>query len=283
MKNLSFKTILLILVSVIITIASQAEEAQEVKSNQNYIAVLDLHEKEDVPQDIAVQLTDSLQQEMLKTQQYTVFDRAYRDKKLTEQGLQIKDCLSIECFIKAGQLLDVGKVVTGSIDRFGRSCYINVQLINVNTALVEASADAICEECSSSELICPVKNIAKKLLGIPYEETENNIVVGSPKRKDRSLNLIIEAKNGDVILTHWKHVSEYKIKCIICHHKTKEGKTPQKCLSCHSQEEKKGKIIKLRDAFHEQCRGCHLKVNKEEGKEAPGRKCRECHIKKRGK
>lgn len=95
--------------------------------------------------------------------------------------------------------------------------------------------------------------------------------------------VVLKAKPGDVTLSHKKHTEEYKVKCTVCHHKMKEGETPKDCKSCHDPKEKKDEAIILKEAFHKQCKDCHKKVNKEEGKKAPAKKCKECHIKKEKK
>lgn len=144
--------------------------AQEkgIKRAQQYIAVLDLRIGGKVPEEIKVPLTEKLQNEIINTRKYKVVDRAHRDQILKEQGFQLKDCVSSECIVEAGQLLGVGKIVTGSISKLGEAYYINAQLINVETGVVENSADAFCEGCSITELIYPTATVAKKLLGLPY-------------------------------------------------------------------------------------------------------------------
>ena len=90
-------------------------------------------------------------------------------------------------------------------------------------------------------------------------------------------------KKGPVKFSHVKHNKEYKVSCVECHHVYKDGKNlwkegdhVDKCIVCHDPVEEKDKVIKLQDAFHKNCRDCHTKVNKE-GKEAPYKKCTECH------
>lgn len=95
--------------------------------------------------------------------------------------------------------------------------------------------------------------------------------------------IVLKAKPGEVTLSHKKHTEEYKIKCTDCHHMTKEGETPKTCSSCHDPKQKKGEAIILKEAFHKQCKGCHTKVNKEQGKKAPDKKCKECHKKEEKK
>ncbi|MEW6266630.1 MAG: cytochrome c3 family protein [Thermodesulfobacteriota bacterium] len=88
---------------------------------------------------------------------------------------------------------------------------------------------------------------------------------------------------GPVEFTHKKHVDEHKVACVECHHDAKydgktnnwkEGDPVQKCDECHKKN-KEGKIDKLQNAFHNNCRGCHKKQGK-----GPEAKCNECHAEK---
>ena len=95
--------------------------------------------------------------------------------------------------------------------------------------------------------------------------------------------------------SHKKHATEYKVQCKDCHHVYKDGKNVweegqevQKCSECHnvyklgkdlreaSDEEKK---LSLYKAYHDNCKGCHKKEQKEKEKKGPV-KCIECHAKK---
>lgn len=92
----------------------------------------------------------------------------------------------------------------------------------------------------------------------------------------------IKDKQGPVTLKHKAHIDKYGLKCIDCHHKTKEGETPKACKSCHDPKEKKGDKVNLKNAYHKGCKGCHKEKAKkaEEGKKPPT-KCKECHEKKK--
>ena len=90
-------------------------------------------------------------------------------------------------------------------------------------------------------------------------------------------------KKGGVKFSHKKHNADYKVTCAECHHDYqggknvwKEGDTVKKCGDCHDPEAKKGKVDKLQNAYHKNCKNCH----KEKGEKAPFKKCNDCHEKK---
>lgn len=95
-------------------------------------------------------------------------------------------------------------------------------------------------------------------------------------------------KKGPVKLSHKKHSQEFKVGCTDCHHDYKDGKNVwkegdpvKKCSACHDPETKKGKADKLQNAYHKNCKNCHKDMVKEgKAKDAPFKKCNDCHEKK---
>ena len=92
-------------------------------------------------------------------------------------------------------------------------------------------------------------------------------------------------KKGSVKLTHKKHSVDYKVACTECHHEYKDGKNiwndkmpVKKCKECHDIDKKQGNADKLNLAFHKNCQTCHKELK---GKEAPWKKCADCHAEKK--
>jgi hypothetical protein len=85
------------------------------------------------------------------------------------------------------------------------------------------------------------------------------------------IRIMFKSTAGKVLLDHRGHASEegYGIACKDCHHDLeKEGAKPEACSSCHDADSE----IKLPDAFHKECIGCH-----EEGGSGPV-ECSGCHV-----
>ena len=94
-------------------------------------------------------------------------------------------------------------------------------------------------------------------------------------------------KKGPVKFTHQKHEKDFKIACTECHHVYKDGKNVwkqgdkvEKCSACHDPNEKKGKAMKLQNAYHKNCKDCHKALKAEDKKTGPFKKCNDCHAKK---
>jgi DnaJ-class molecular chaperone len=86
----------------------------------------------------------------------------------------------------------------------------------------------------------------------------------------------LESKMGTITFPHKTH-ADHGAKCETCHHTSKPGETPKACTTCHGKEAK-DKTPKMMDAAHKLCRACHEKAVAE-GKKAPGKECKSCHVK----
>jgi len=106
-------------------------------------------------------------------------------------------------------------------------------------------------------------------------------------------------EKGIVVLSHKKHIEEYKAGCGECHHddkgkplnNLKEGDKVQSCIECHKKpgERPKGKgAPKLSkkerldyhaEALHYNCKDCHAKFNKKTGTKKAPTTCTKCHPK----
>ena len=97
-------------------------------------------------------------------------------------------------------------------------------------------------------------------------------------------------KKGPVKLTHKKHhdANGHNVACTDCHHDYKDGKNVwkegdpvKKCSECHNPLKKEGKVKKLQNAYHRNCKNCHKAYIKDHpDSKAPYKKCTKCHQKK---
>jgi hypothetical protein len=109
---------------------------------------------------------------------------------------------------------------------------------------------------------------------------------------------------GPVSFKHLKHQKDYKkkhpefyrVSCGECHHdqnhkprkNLKVGQAVKKCIECHKKPAyikgkrakalSKKQILKYHaNALHENCKGCHKKVNKKTRKKTAPTTCKACH------
>jgi len=134
------------------------------KRMSNFLAVMDLDTGKGVDKGISAPLTNVVIDELVKMKKYKVIDRANRDKILSEMGFQMTGCVDSSCQVEAGRILGVGKMVVGRIDKLGESYVIFLQIIDVQTASIDASARESCK-CDEAGLLTTAANTARKLMG----------------------------------------------------------------------------------------------------------------------
>ncbi len=83
-------------------------------------------------------------------------------------------------------------------------------------------------------------------------------------------------ENAPVTFEHRLHAMNRGIPCMKCHHNMDKVGTPKCAPGCHTLAGQEG-VLKLEEAFHKNCWGCHQSPPK--GK-APPTECAQCHVKK---
>jgi hypothetical protein len=94
------------------------------------------------------------------------------------------------------------------------------------------------------------------------------VAVAAPP--DKMVIKEIQKTKGPVPFDHKAHSAVAK-DCKACHHADAAGKE-QQCSKCHGAKTD-GKKLSLKEAFHKQCKDCHMKEKK-----GPS-KCDDCHQK----
>src|SRR4030042_5238224 len=128
--------------------------------------------------------------------------------------------------------------------------------------------------------VLPIAVVALMVLtGSPLRAQPDRIVLDSSKVPGKK-------QRPAVTFPHNRHV-EIELPCKDCHHiyengknvldesRLEEGNQDIHCSACHSPKSSRN----LKQAFHDQCMGCHKRVHKENKKTGP-RYCGECHVKK---
>ncbi|MFO7667715.1 MAG: SUMF1/EgtB/PvdO family nonheme iron enzyme [Desulfobacterales bacterium] len=143
-------------------LAAEKKSKPEIKLIDNYIAVFDF-EVTTGDKGISRPLADRVIYEFSVSDRYKVIDRGNMNKILKEQKFQMSGCVAQECRVEAGQLLGVGKIVSGSVGIVGKTYYLMLHLIDVRTGEILKSAEDECR-CEIDELLGSTRRLAKKLL-----------------------------------------------------------------------------------------------------------------------
>ncbi len=148
-----------------VALFAAGKPAQNKELTDNYIAVFDLT-TQNVDSSILRPLSESIRRELVRSGKYKVINRGDMNAILSEQMFQISGCVSGQCtgIVEAGRLLDVGKVVIGSINIVGKTYYLSLSLIDVKTGNIERVSEDKCK-CEVDELIEASKRVTKRLLG----------------------------------------------------------------------------------------------------------------------
>jgi len=167
--SLTKKSIIFSVCSILIFSAVSLSAEPPIKRIDTLIAVLDLEAKGKVDRDISYPITESIRKEIVTSGKYEVIDRGNMDKILGEQKFQMSLCVSGQCIVEVGQLLGVGKIITGSISMVGKTYYLSLMLVDVATGKIEGQSEDVCK-CEIDELIKSSKRLAKKLMGETIHE-----------------------------------------------------------------------------------------------------------------
>jgi len=128
------------------------------------IAVSDLESQGVSASDSAV-VADMLRGELVKTGLVNVLERQNMQKVMAEQAFQQTGCTSAECAVKLGKLLNVQRIVTGSVGKLGDTYFVNVRIVDVETASMVWSdrAEAKVVSALARELPSLASRLAKKM------------------------------------------------------------------------------------------------------------------------
>ena len=102
----------------------------------SYIAVSDLDGSEVSSSEIKA-LTERLRSELLMTKHFKVLERDIMEEILKEQGFQQSGCTTNECVVQIGQLVNVEKMVAGTINKIGNTFSSSVRIIDITTGSID--------------------------------------------------------------------------------------------------------------------------------------------------
>ncbi|MDZ7290793.1 MAG: PEGA domain-containing protein [candidate division KSB1 bacterium] len=111
---------------------------QVVFSTKPHVAILNL-EGRGISDNEAATLTDQLRGYLVNLGAFIVLDRGKMEDILKEQGFQQSGCTLTECAVRAGRMLNVQKMVTGSVGKIGKTYAINISMIDVQSGRIERS------------------------------------------------------------------------------------------------------------------------------------------------
>ena len=119
-------------------------------------------------------ITERLRQIIGWLNRYDVLTRRETDEPLSREDFDARDCADNDCFIKAGKLLNVEKVLAGQVRSYGRISFIYGKVIDVETGDVVSSFSAKTRGISdvyADGVPLLVENLFRVTLGRRFTET----------------------------------------------------------------------------------------------------------------
>ena len=180
------------------------------------IAVMDLTAR-DVSSSVAGTVSDFLRNDLFNTGKYVVLERSNIDKLMKEQSFQMTGCTTTDCAVEIGKILNMRQMVVGSIGKIGSTYYLNLKIVDVETAQMITSVSEACG--SDSELASLCKFASQKLAGMDVkkefvnEEPVRPVYSGSMNKSAPAKKRKIEAKTAEdmawrsLILPGWGQIA----------------------------------------------------------------------------
>jgi TolB-like protein len=129
------------------------------------IAVLSLEAK-NVNKETADAVADILSTELFNSQRFNVIERQAITRILEEQKLQMTGVTDMNQAVEIGKVLNVAKIMIGSVSRLGDTFIVNTRLVDVKTGALELAQNAKStrgEEGLTSAISELVANISQKV------------------------------------------------------------------------------------------------------------------------
>lgn len=96
---------------------------------------------------------------------YRWLERGRIEEILDEQKFQASGCADQSCVVEMGQLLGARKMVAGSISRVGDTYSMALNVIDIETGLVDKSVSEVCPGCREGQLYQLAENAVRALSG----------------------------------------------------------------------------------------------------------------------
>lgn len=128
------------------------------------VAVLDAVIPENMDKSVIVPVTDKIAEEIVKSKQYSVLDRANVEQVLREKEFQVSGMVQDSDIKQAGKYLGADFVVVARVSLVEGTYFLSAKMINVESGAVFAQVSDQ-EEGKASVLIKIAERVGKKLIG----------------------------------------------------------------------------------------------------------------------
>lgn len=151
-----------------------------------------------ISQSLAASLQEHLESNLIKYEQYDVMSRNNIDLILKESKFQQTGvCSEEECLIKAGHILGVEKIITGTISIVGSTYNVVLKMIDVETAKLESSVSRK-HTGSIDTLLDIIEASLKRLVGENRKYANEKEVRKERELREKAYKESIEKLQGEL-------------------------------------------------------------------------------------
>jgi TolB-like protein len=160
------------------------------------IAVLNFESK-NIEQETAEAVSDILGTELFNTNRFNVVERQAIEKILEEHKLQMSGITDMDQAAQIGKMLNVQKIMIGSVSKLGSNYIINTRLVNVETGELDL-AEKIQSGGGESGLPTAISSLAKniankvKLEGAVLQVNQQTIMINLGSHHGITQNQILQ-------------------------------------------------------------------------------------------
>jgi hypothetical protein len=150
------------------------------EQNKTNIAVSDFAGKNVSAADASI-VADFIRTELVKSAKYNVVDKSNMDKILAEASFQQSGCTESDCAVQLGKILNVKKIIVGTLSKLEGIYYITTNFVDVQTGKIEGSETAKCK--AADELMNTSYDLADTYSARDYAGKTTVTEENSDKRK----------------------------------------------------------------------------------------------------
>ena len=146
------------------------------QNNMTTVAVIDF-EAQGISEVEANILATRFRSELVNTNTFRVIERGQMESVLKEVGFQQSGCTSSECMVEIGKILNVNKMMGGSIGKLGNVYTVDLRMIDVETSQI---LETVSEDHAGemSDLLKVMKMIAYRFATRELEKQQRPRGVG---------------------------------------------------------------------------------------------------------
>jgi TolB-like protein len=195
------KICLTLIFTFILTLLSQdILFARFFQSSRYSLAVIPFSTRGRISGDTSVRLAERLQEELSRTNMFSVSDLTNTQSTLRDNGIIPSNCGSIECGQQAGRVLGVRLVANGEVRRVGSRIILDVRILHVTSGNIVQSVSEQYYDGSIEAVINDMPAIAAKLIGssapagrsvsqqpanVPPQQPQEDIIIDTQEQQEK--------------------------------------------------------------------------------------------------